>query len=230
MRRLLALLTALALAGILAACGEPASQRGSGSASSLSEERPSQHGDTSSSAFPSVSSAPDGSTPSPVTGGHSVLVAYFSATGNTAELAATLQSVLDADLYEIVPEEPYTNADLDYRTDNCRASQEQADPSARPAIRRPLEHPEKYDVVFLGYPIWWGQAPKLIYTFLEQCDFGDATLVPFCTSGSSGIDGSLGELQALAPDARWLEGQRFRAGTGRDTVVQWVRGLDLSQV
>ena len=119
-----------------------------------------------------------------------VLVAYFSATGNTEGIAQHLQSILDADLYEIVPEVPYTDEDLNYSNDNCRANQEQNDPAARPAITGTLEHPENYNVVFLGYPIWWGQAPKVIYTFLESCDFGDATIVPFCTSGSSGIGSS----------------------------------------
>ena len=159
--------------------------------------------------------------------GGSVLVAYFSATGNTEGIARHLQSILEADLYEIVPEVPYTSDDLNYSDDACRANQEQNDPDARPAISGTLEDPERYDVVFLGYPIWWGQAPKVLYTFLESCDFADAAIVPFCTSGSSGIGGSLEALQALAPDARWLDGQRFSGGTGRDEIARWVDGLGL---
>ena len=90
-----------------------------------------------------------------------------------------------------------------------------------------LENPDRYDVVFLGYPIWWGQAPKIIYTFLENCDFGSATIIPFCTSGSSGISGSLEDLRALAPNAQWLDGQRFSGSTSESSVVSWVEGLDL---
>ncbi len=156
-----------------------------------------------------------------------VLVAYFSATGNTEDIAQHLQSILDADLYEIVPEVPYTDEDLNYSNDSCRANQEQNDPAARPAITGTLEHPENYDVVFLGYPIWWGQAPKVMYTFLESYDLGDATIVPFCTSGSSGIGGSLDDLHALAPEANWLDGQRFSSGADQDEVAQWVDSLGL---
>lgn len=104
---------------------------------------------------------------------------------------------------------------------------EQNDPNARPALSGTLEHPEDYNVVFLGYPIWWGQAPKVICAFLESCDFGDATIIPFCTSGSSGIGGSLEELQALAPNARWLDGQRFDSGADQNEVAQWVDSLGL---
>ena len=156
-----------------------------------------------------------------------VLVAFFSATGNTGEVARTLQAVLDADLFAIVPQEPYTEADLNYSDDACRANQEQNDPQARPAIAGTPEDAGQYDVVFLGYPIWWGQAPKVIYTFLESCDFGDAVIVPFCTSGSSGIGSSAEPLQALAENARWLEGQRFAAGADEEEIAAWVDGLDL---
>ena len=158
-----------------------------------------------------------------------VLVAYFSATGNTEGIARHLQSVLDADLYEIVPEVPYTDEDLNYSNDSCRANQEQNDPAARPAITGALENPEDYDVVFLGYPIWWGQAPKVIYTFLESCDFGDATIVPFCTSGSSGIGSSADGLQELTENAQWLDGQRFSSGASQDEVAQWVDSLGLDR-
>ena len=156
-----------------------------------------------------------------------VLVAYFSATGNTEGIAQHLQSILDADLYEIVPEVAYTDEDLNYSNDSCRANQEQNDPAARPAITGTLEHPENYDVVFLGYPIWWGQAPKVIYTFLESYDFGDATIVPFCPSGSSGIGSSADGLQELTENARWLDGQRFSSGADQDEVAQWVDSLGL---
>ena len=169
--------------------------------------------------------APDDTTPES-TGGK-VLVAYFSATGHTKTIAEYLQTALDADLYEIVPQEPYTDADLDYNTDGCRANREQNDDSARPAISGSVEDMDGYDVVFIGYPIWWGQAPKIVYTFLESYDFSGKTIVPFCTSGGSGIDGSLGGLQALASDADWLTGQRFSSGASEEEVQSWVDHLGL---
>ena len=163
--------------------------------------------------------------------GVDVLVAYFSATGNTENIAEHLVSILDADLYEIVPEVPYTSEDLDYSNDECRANQEQNDPAARPAISGSVEDLEDYEVIFLGYPIWWGDAPKILSTFLESYDFDGKTIVPFCTSGSSSIGGSVSDLEALTDGATWLEGQRFSGSASRESVSQWVGslGLDLGQ-
>ena len=156
-----------------------------------------------------------------------VLVAYFSATGNTENIAQHLETVLDADLYEIVPQQPYTSADLNYGSSNSRAEQEINDPNARPAISGSVSNMDDYDVVFIGYPIWWGQAPKIIYTFLESYDFSGKTIVPFCTSASSGIGGSISGIQALAPNANWLSGQRFSGSASLSSVESWVNGLDI---
>ena len=163
--------------------------------------------------------------------GTDVLVAYFSATGNTENIAEHLVSILDANLYEIVPQVPYTSEDLDYRRDDCRANQEQNDPAARPSIYGSVENMEDYEVIFLGYPIWWGDAPKIISTFLETYDFNGKTIVPFCTSGSSSIGGSVSDLEALTSGATWLDGQRFSGSASQETVSQWVDflGLDLRQ-
>lgn len=167
--------------------------------------------------------------PEPEPEGGETLVAYFSATGNTESIAQHIQTILNADLYEIVPEAPYTSEDLNYSNDDCRANQEQNDPNARPAISGSVENMEDYDVVFLGYPIWWGQAPKIIHTFLESYDLDGVTIVPFCTSGSSGIGSSATTLQSLAPNANWLSGQRFSGSASQDTVASWVEGLDLPE-
>lgn len=156
-----------------------------------------------------------------------VLVAYFSATGNTENIAQHLETVLDADLYEIVPQQPYTSADLNYGSSNSRAEQEINAPTARPAISGSVSNMDDYDVVFIGYPIWWGQAPKIIYTFLESYDFSGKTVVPFCTSASSGIGGSISGIQALAPNANWLSGQRFSGSASLSSVESWVNGLDI---
>ena len=154
------------------------------------------------------------------------LVAYFSATGNTETVAKQLQAVLDADGYEIVPEEPYTADDLNYNKDDCRANKEQNDSTARPAIAGSVENMDDYDVVFIGYPIWWGKAPKIIDTFLESYDFSGKTIVPFCTSGSSGIAGSLNEIQSAAPNANWETGRRFSANATETDLQDWGNGLE----
>lgn len=155
-----------------------------------------------------------------------ILVAYFSATGTTRPLAEYAAEHLGADIYEITPQEPYTEEDLAYYTD-CRADREQNDPSARPTIFGGVEDMGQYDVVFIGYPIWHGQAPRIISTFLENYDFAGKTIVPFCTSHSSGIGSSADNLYDLAASAEWLEGKRFGAGTSRDEINGWIDGLDL---
>ena len=159
--------------------------------------------------------------------GSKVLIAYFSATNNTENIANHLDAILNADLYEIMPEIPYTSADLNYNTD-CRANQEQNDASARPAISGSVDNMEQYDVIFLGYPIWWGQAPKIISTFLESYDFAGKTIIPFCTSGSSGIGSSATNLHTLANSAVWLDGNRFSGSAARSTVEAWVNSLALT--
>ena len=191
MKRLITILTTLTLLLGLTACGQTGTQS-SPAQSQTQQEGTSSVGEPSApnQSTPPAFSTPEAGESEEETPEGGVLVAYFSATGNTEGIAQHLQSILDADLYEIVPEVAYTDEDLNYSNDDCRANQEQNDPAARPAITGTLEHPEDYDVVFLGYPIWWGQAPKVIYTFLESCDFGDAAIVPFCTSGSSGIGSS----------------------------------------
>lgn len=134
--------------------------------------------------------------------------------------------ILSADLYEIVPEEAYTDEDIAYYTD-CRADREQNDPNARPAISRMVENMADYDVIFIGYPIWHGQPPRIISTFLESYDFSGKTIVPFCTSHSSGYSDST--IKTLAPDANWLTGRRFAGGTSRSTIEDWINSLDLPE-
>ena len=159
--------------------------------------------------------------------GAKVLVAYFSATNTTKPLAEYIADGLDADLYEIVPETPYTSVDLNYGNSSSRTSVEMNDSNARPAISGNVSNMEQYDIVFIGYPIWWGQAPRIVSTFFESYDFSGKTIVPFCTSGSSGIGSSATNLHNLTNGANWLNGQRFSGGTSRSTMIQWVNGLGL---
>ena len=155
--------------------------------------------------------------------GSKILVAYFSATGNTRPVAEKVAEAAGGDLFEIVPAQPYTDADLNYSTD-CRANAEQNDPDARPAIAGTVEDMDQYEVVLIGYPIWWGRAPKIIHTFLEAYDLSGKTVATFCTSGGSGHEDAT--LRGYEPDAVWLEGRRF---SGTSQVESWVDSLDLPE-
>ena len=159
--------------------------------------------------------------------GAKVLVAYFSATNTTKPLAEYIADGLNADIYEIVPETPYTSADLNYGNSSSRTSVEMNDPNARPAIAGSVSNMDQYDIVFIGYPIWWGEAPRVVSTFFESYNFNGKTIVPFCTSGSSGIGSSARNLHSLTNGANWLEGRRFSGGTSRNTMIDWVNSLDL---
>lgn len=157
------------------------------------------------------------------------LVVYFSATGTTKPLAEYAAEILNADLYEIVPEDPYTEEDLAYYT-NGRADQEQNDASARPAISGGVENMEEYGTILLGYPVWHGQAPRIVSTFLESYDFSGKTIIPFCTSHSSGIGSSADNLYPLCSDStEWLEGRRFAGGTSRATMEEWLNDTGISK-
>ena len=230
MKKWLSLLLALAMALSLAACGSAGNQENTPEppasvSGSTGEETPAPT-DAKTPAEEPAEEPAESETPAAEDSG-SVLIAYFSATGNTEHIAEHLAGILDADLYEIVPEAPYTSEDLNYSNSDCRANQEQNDPTARPAISGGVENMEDYEVIFLGYPIWWGDAPKILSTFLETYDFDGKTIVPFCTSGSSSIGGSVSDLEALTSGAAWLDGQRFSGSASRETVSQWVDALDL---
>ncbi len=157
-----------------------------------------------------------------------ILVVYFSATGTTKGVAEKIADGVNADIYEITPETPYTDADLNYHDNNSRSTLEMNDASARPAISGSIENMEQYNTVFIGYPIWWGEAPRILCTFVESYDFTGKTIVPFCTSASSGVGSSATNLEKLTSGANWLEGKRFSGGESADTIMDWVNGLNLT--
>ncbi len=156
-----------------------------------------------------------------------ILVVYFSPDVTTRAAAYAVAAGLNAELFEIVPEELYSEADLDYMNSFSRSEEEQRDAKARPAITVLPEDLSKYDTVFLGYPIWNGQAPKIIYTFVESVDFSGKTIIPFCTSGSSPIGNSAKPLMKLAGDAvTWKEGGRIKKeNSTAEEIAQWAREL-----
>ena len=155
-----------------------------------------------------------------------VLVAYFSATGNTEDVATAIAERLGADVFAIEAAEPYTEADLNYSDNASRTSVERADGTSPELARVTPDGWANYDTVLLGYPIWWGEAAWPLRTFVEGNDFAGKVVVPFCTSGSSGIGGSADALAALAGSGDWLAGERFSAGAG-DEAADWAAGLGL---
>ena len=170
---------------------------------------------------------PDDPDPQPGGNGRS-LVVYFSCTNTTKGVAERIATITGGNTHRIEPQVAYTSADLDYNNSSSRANREQNDPAARPAIGNTLEGLSNYDVVFLGYPIWHGKAPKIIFTFLESYDFSGKTVIPFCTSHSSGIGSSDTDLHTLASQAEWKSGRRFSGSESEATVKDWVESLDLN--
>jgi len=156
-----------------------------------------------------------------------VLIAYFSATGTTRKLAHTLAEAVNSDLFEIKPEMPYTAADLDWHDAKSRSSIEMQDITSRPAM---AEQPDTalYDTIFVGFPIWWYEAPWIIETFLESSDLTGKTVIPFATSGGSGMGSTDSILQKSAPTANWRQGRRFSANASKQEVAQWLNSFKLN--
>ena len=223
-KKIFSLSLAAVMALSLAACGQSNGTDDSQS-TSQSQETPS----SITSQEPSGStSAPDASEP---TGDGNVLVVYYSASGNTEAVAGYIAEATGGDLFAITPAEPYTSDDLNWTDANSRVSQEYADESLRDVelTTTKVENWDSYNTVFIGYPIWWGIAAWPTDSFVEANDFTGKTVIPFCTSSSSGL-GQSGELLAeLAGTGDWLEGQRFRSGVSQEDVSEWVDSLELSE-
>lgn len=149
------------------------------------------------------------------------LVVYFSCTGNTKAATQQIADKLGADVYEIMPAQPYTEDDIDYNNDNCRANREMNDASARPAIGGQSVDLANYDTILLDYPIWWGTMPRIINTFVEAHDLSGKVVLPFCTSGGSSISQSVSDLRQAAPKADVRDGLRI-SGSDEDSITQWL--------
>ena len=233
MKKIIAILLFWGMVLGLAACGKSASQTEQPAAeedfveSRSSMEEAAENSSTDAENMGVPESQPE-ETDIPDAQESKVLIAYFSATGTTKGVAEHIANGLNADIYEIVPEDPYADADLDYSDNNSRATIEMNDPDVRPLISGSVENMEQYDIVFIGYPIWWGEAPRIISTFVESYDFSGKTIVPFCTSGGSGMGSSAVNLEELTNGAQWLSGQRLSGSDSQDTVMEWVNGLGLN--
>lgn len=153
------------------------------------------------------------------------LVAYFSASGVTKGVAEKLAKAAGAELFEIVPEQPYTGEDLNWNNKQSRSSVEMNDRSCRPGISNTVSDMGQYDCIFLGFPVWWYREPSIIDTFLEAYDFSGKTIVPFCTSGGSGLGETVGNMRSLAKEAGVRDGKRFSSGVSEEELKTWVSGM-----
>ena len=149
------------------------------------------------------------------------LVAYFSASGTTAKVAKKMAEAIGADLFEIKPETTYTGADLNWQNKNSRSSVEMNDRSSRPAIAVKAADMPQYDVVFVGFPVWWYREPSIIDTFMESYDFAGKTVIPFATSGGSGLGDSAANMQKLAKGAKVVNGKRFSGNASAEELKAW---------
>ena len=164
-------------------------------------------------------------------GSGNVLVVYYSATGNTENVANMIAEATGGDTFEVVPAEPYTDNDLDWTDSGNRVSREHDDESLRDVelVSTDVDNWDSYDTVFIGYPIWWGIAAWPMDTFVENNDFTGKTVIPFCTSSSSGIGDSGTLLGEMAGTGDWQDGERFRSGASESDVQDWVESLGLAQ-
>lgn len=202
MKRIFALLAALCMACTLFACGKTPSE--------LPPTTP-----------PDLPPAQDDPTVEEIPAGSRTAVIYFSCTGHTKEVAQKIAELTGGDLIELTPAQPYTSDDLAYSSESCRANQEQNDPTARPALAGDPLDLTQYGTVYLGYPIWWGTAPRIINTFLDSYDLTGKTVRPFCTSGSSGIGASVADIRAAIPGVDVQDGLRV-SGAGDPALSAWI--------
>ena len=242
MKRILSIIMVTFLLASLAACGNNSKTETNGTQTVTEEQKKpaestaqtaskaAQAAETVTEAPASAAEkAPETEAPAaetPATETHSdVLVAFFSATGTTKGVAERIASVTGGDIYEILAAEPYTSDDLNYNDSSSRSTKEQNDKNVRPEIGSEDISLEGYTTIYLGFPIWWGEEPRILDTFVEKYSFDGITVIPFCTSGGSGIGRSGPNMEALAGTGTWLDGQRFDGNVSEADLQSWIEGL-----
>ena len=242
MKRILSIIMATFLLASLAACGNNSKTETNGTQTVTEEQKkPAEStaqtasktaqaaGTVTEAPASAAEKAPETEAPAaetPATETHSdVLVAFFSATGTTKGVAERIASVTGGDLYEILAAEPYTSDDLNYNDSGSRSTKEQNDKNVRPEIGSEDISLEGYTTIYLGFPIWWGEEPRILDTFVEKYSFDGITVIPFCTSGGSGIGRSGPNMEALAGTGTWLDGQRFDGNVSEAELQSWIEGL-----
>ncbi len=230
MKRKIAILAAFILSFGLAACGNSEEQTTNDAAQTIEAESAQE-------AEQVVTSEPASNTTEEIAEDNSsevtestnedggTLVVYFSVTGNTKNVAEKIAAITGADIYEIKAAQEYTDEDINYSDSSTRATMEQNDSSVRPEIGSEAVSLDGYSTIYIGYPIWWGEEPRIMDTFVESYNFDGITMIPFCTSGSSGIGRSGQNLADNAGSGNWLEGKRFGAGASEDDIRSWIEGL-----
>ncbi|MGI5896388.1 MAG: flavodoxin [Oscillospiraceae bacterium] len=232
MKKLVSIFMALTLLLSFAACSNNANNEGSSSAppqsstpNSTSAEEPNNQNDSS---VPSEESSNPNASSTPIETSSKSLVVYFSWSGNTENVAKSIQSQTNSDIFEIVPATPYSD---DYDTVVDLAQEEQRN-NARPAISNSIENIEQYDVIYVGFPNWWGDMPMILYTFFDTYDLSDKTVALFCTSGGSGLSGTVNEVKTLEPNATVTEGLHIRDGASDSpdsAVSEWLNKIGLAE-
>lgn len=233
MKRMISIMMALAVAFALTACGGSASSgatENTPAESAAEVQTDGSKGTTGAEASGEESAETEESAPAQTEGetsttGKDTLVVYFSATGTTKGVAEQIAAITDADLYEITAAQEYTSDDLNWNDSNSRTTKEQDDPAVRPEIGSGPVSLEGYSTIYIGYPIWWGEEPRILDTFVESYDFDGITMIPFCTSSSSGMGRSGQNLADNAGSGTWLEGERFGAGATEEEIASWISTL-----
>ncbi|MBR2754616.1 MAG: flavodoxin [Lachnospiraceae bacterium] len=213
MKRFISILLCMILVLGLAACGSKTADTAQNNL--IAESKEAQ--DTSSELSTESTAVPQTS--------KDVLVVYFSATGTTKGVAEKIAGITGADIYEIRAAQEYSDADFDWNDPDSRSTLEQNDPSVRPEIGSEAISLDGYSTIYIGYPIWWGEEPRIMDTFVESYSFDGITMIPFCTSGSSGIGMSGKNLADNAQSGQWLDGNRFGAGASEEEIASWINGL-----
>jgi flavodoxin len=223
MRKIALIMTAVLLMTGMTACGSSSDETESTSAAgtdSTTAETTAAADDTAAGDAAGSSGTQDTQT------GSDTLVVYFSATGTTKGVAQKIAGITGADIYEIKAAQEYTDADLDWNDKNSRTTIEMNDPDVRPAIANDTVKLDSYTTVYIGYPIWWGDAPRMMSTFVEAHSFEGKTVIPFCTSGSSPIGRSGENLASQAGSGNWLAGGRLDANISESDIQDWINNMD----
>ncbi len=224
MKKIILLITCAMLALSLAACGGATESVKTQTSATQEPKETTKETEATVTEETNVTSE-DTTAEQPTESGKDVLVVYFSATGTTKDVAEKIAKITNGDVYEIVPEQPYTSDDLNWNDKNSRTTKEQNDSKSRPGIASEPVSLEGYKTIYIGYPIWWGEAPRIMDTFVEKYNFDGKTVIPFCTSGGSGIGRSGKILEENAGSGNWLDGKRFGAGPSEDDVRSWISGI-----